>query len=302
MSWVATAVIGGAVIGGVVQSKSADKAASAQENASAQATATQLEMFDKSREDTAPWREAGAKALNLLAGGTTYGLPKPVKEDFYTIQNGAPTVQEDPRLYGLTGRDRFDMASSLGVSAQGGTRQQSNIRVFDQAGYDQAYQKYLDSGVTTEGMIEKGPGEFIPEEDPGFKFGYQEFVEKPSLRAASAKGSLGGGRTLKELSRYASDYASTKYDNFLSRWYQSLTPLQSMSGVGQTTATQQSANALATGQAIGQNMIAGGNARATGYINQGNIWGNVAGGLGQNALDAYYMNKYNTTPQTPQIN
>ncbi len=214
MSWIAAAVIGGSVIGGVVQSRSASKAADAQRAGADQASATQLEMFYQSREDTAPWREAGERALNLLA-------PK----------------------------------------------------------------------------IEAGPGEFKPGEDPGYQFGYEQFVEKPLLRNASAQGSLGGGRSLKELTRYASDYASTKYDNFLSRWYQSLNPLQSMAGIGQTTATQNAQNALATGQSIGQNQIAAGNARATGYVNQGNIWGNTASGLVQNALDYYYMNKYNTTPK-----
>lgn len=208
MSGIATAIIGTAVVGGIVQSVTADKAADAQVQSAQQASNTELEMFYQSRADVAPWREAGEDALNLLA-------PK----------------------------------------------------------------------------VAAGPGEFDPEKDPGYQFGYQEFVEKPRLRGASARGDLGGGRTMKELTRYASDYATTKYDNFLDRWYKSLTPLQSLSGVGQTTGQQMGQNAIATGQSIGQNQLAAGDARATGYINQGNIWGNVASGLGQNALDAYYMNK-----------
>lgn len=209
MSWVAVAVVGGAVIGGVATTMSGDKAADAQTQAAQQASDTELEMFYQSREDTAPWREAGEDALNLLA-------PK----------------------------------------------------------------------------VQAGPGEFVPSEDPGYQFGYQEQVEKPLLRSASAGGRLGGGRNLKELTRYASDYASTKYDNFLDRWYKSLTPLQSMSGLGQTTATQQGQNALATGQMVGQNILGAGQARASGYQQTGAAVGQVAGGLGQSALDYYYMNKY----------
>ena len=213
MSWVAAAVVGGAVIGGVATTISGSKAASAQESAAQQATDTELQMFYKSREDTAPWREAGEEALNLLA-------PK----------------------------------------------------------------------------IEAGPGEFVPSEDPGYQFGYQEQVEKPLLRSASAGGRLGGGRNLKELTRYASDYASTKYDNFLDRWYKSLTPLQSLSGVGQTVGLQQGQNALATGQMVGQNILGAGEARASGYQQTGAAVGQTASGLGQSALDYYYMNKY-MTPQ-----
>jgi len=216
---VAAAVIGGAALGAGASIYAGKKGADAQQEAAQQASNTELEMFYQGREDTAPWREAGEKALNLLA-------PK----------------------------------------------------------------------------IEAGPGEFVPSEDPGYQFGYQEQVEKPLLRSASAGGRLGGGRNLKELSRYASDYASTKYDNFLNRWYQSLNPLQSLSGVGQTTATQQGQNALATGQMVGQNILDAGQARASGYQQAGAAVGQAVGGLGQSALDYYYMNKYmppaaTTSPQ-----
>lgn len=137
-------------------------------------------------------------------------------------------------------------------------------------------------------MIEKGPGEFVPSEQPGYKFGYEEFVEKPTLRLASATGALGGGGTQKALTRYAQDYASQEYDNFLTRWYKSLTPYQSLAGIGQTVAAQQGQNALTTGQNLAQNaLLTGqnvGQVRASGYIDQANLWGNLAGGMGQNVL------------------
>jgi len=143
-------------------------------------------------------------------------------------------------------------------------------------------------------MMEKGPGEFVPAEQPGYKFGYEEFVEKPTLRLASATGALGGGGTQKALTRYAEDYASQQYDNFLTRWYKSLTPYQSLAGIGQTVAAQQGQNALTTGQNLAQNaLLTGqnvGQARASGYIDQANLWGNLAGGMGQNVLN-YTMAK-----------
>ncbi len=69
-----TAVVGGsAVVGGIMSHKSAKKQASAakaaartQAQAADEATRLQREMFYKSREDLAPWREAGKKALNVL--------------------------------------------------------------------------------------------------------------------------------------------------------------------------------------------------------------------------------------------
>ena len=199
-----TGIIGGvtSLAGSFLQSRSAEKAAETVAGATDQASATQWAIYQQSREDLAPWREAGGEALGDLVN-----------------------------------------------------------------------------------MLEKGPGEFVPADQPGYKFGYEEFVEKPTLRMASATGSLGGGGTQKALTRYAQDYASQEFDNFLTRWYKSLTPYQSLAGIGQTTAAQGAQTGAYTGAQIGQNIIAGGEARATGYANQGNIWGNALSGVGQNALD-----------------
>lgn len=141
-------------------------------------------------------------------------------------------------------------------------------------------------------QMKAGPGAFDPAQEPGYQFGFNEFIEKPYLAGAGAKGKLFSGQTGKDLTRYASDYAETKYDNWLSRYYDKLKPWQSMAGVGQTSATQTGANALATGQLIGNNALSAGNARATGYINRGNV--NAAGiygignalGKGWNALSS----------------
>lgn len=148
-------------------------------------------------------------------------------------------------------------------------------------------------------MIEAGPGKFVPAEQPGYKFGYQEFVEKPTLRMAAATGGLGGGGTQKALTRYASDYASTKYDNFLNRWYQSLTPWQSLAGIGQTAAGQTVEAGLNTGRGIagsygniGQNALLAGQARASGYTNMANvISGGVTSGMENYLLARYLKNQ-----------
>ena len=87
-------------------------------------------------------------------------------------------------------------------------------------------------------MIEKGPGEFVPSEQPGYKFGYEEFVEKPTMRAASALGTTRSGKNMKALSRYSQDYASQGYDKWLNRYYQKLQPYQNLATMGMNAATQ----------------------------------------------------------------
>jgi len=63
-----TAIIGGgtSIISGMLGSRASEKAAKAQQRGADAATAAQLEMYYQSREDLAPWREAGKTALNQL--------------------------------------------------------------------------------------------------------------------------------------------------------------------------------------------------------------------------------------------
>ena len=73
MSGIATAIAGSAIIGGVVASNSASKAAKAQENAANKASATELEQYYQNREDMQPWRDAGQQALDQMSAGTVAG-------------------------------------------------------------------------------------------------------------------------------------------------------------------------------------------------------------------------------------
>lgn len=62
-----------AVVGGVVSTVAANKAAGAQESAANTASNTQLTMYNQSREDQTPWRNAGGAAIGALS--SYYGLP-----------------------------------------------------------------------------------------------------------------------------------------------------------------------------------------------------------------------------------
>jgi len=133
---------------------------------------------------------------------------------------------------------------------------------------------WLQAGTRALGTLQKdvaaGPGEFIPEEQPGYKFGYQEFVEKPYLSAQSAKGKRLSGETYKGLARYSQDYANTQYDNFLQRYYARLAPQQSLASVGQTTATNLGSSAQQSGSVLGDIAMSKGQAQAEGLINAAN--------------------------------
>ena len=63
MSGIATAVVGSAVIGGVVQSRAASKAADAQTQSSEAGIAEQRRQFDAIQELLAPYVQAGTSAI-----------------------------------------------------------------------------------------------------------------------------------------------------------------------------------------------------------------------------------------------
>lgn len=116
--------------------------------------------------------------------------------------------------------------------------------------------------------------------EPGYQFGLSEGM-KGLTNSAAARGGLLSGAALKASTRYAQDYASTKFDAAFGRDAINKNRLASLAGVGQTAASANasSANALGAagangmigaGQTIAQNQLGVGNARASGYIANGN--------------------------------
>ena len=130
--------------------------------------------------------------------------------------------------------------------------------------------------------IAAGPGEYT--QSPGYQFRLGEGV-KAMERGAASRGNVLSGAQQKALTRYGQEYAAADYDNFLRRYYQSLTPYQSMAGQGQTTAAQGSQMGAQVGQSVGQNYLTAGQARASGYINQAN----VASGAISSGIENYLM-------------
>lgn len=125
--------------------------------------------------------------------------------------------------------------------------------------------------------------------DPGYQFGLSE-GNRALTNSAAARGGLLSGAALKASTRYAQDYASTKFNESFGRALQTDTAnknrLQSLAGIGQTSTSQTNAmgmqlganlaqGAMITGNQLGQNAIGVGNARASSYLAQANTLGNV---------------------------
>lgn len=125
--------------------------------------------------------------------------------------------------------------------------------------------------------------------DPGYQFRMDEGM-KALERSAAARGGLLSGATLKGIERYGQDLASQEYTNAFNRYQTEraaqLQPLQSLAGVGQTTAQQIGQSGQTMASNVGEALTSGAAARASGYVGQANaLTGALNTGLN------YYQNQ-----------
>jgi hypothetical protein len=147
------------------------------------------------------------------------------------------------------------------------------------------------------------------QQDPGYQFRMSEGM-KALERGAAARGGLLSGATLRGTQRFGQELASQEYQNAFNRYQAERTarlqPLQSLAGVGQTTAQQlgQAGQNFATGSAnisgqmatnVGNMMTSGAAARASGYVGQANA---LTGALGTGLN--FYQNQQLLNRLTPQ--
>lgn len=103
---------------------------------------------------------------------------------------------------------------------------------------------------------------------PSYNFRLGE-GQKALERSKAASGDFFSGDTAIALNQYGQNFASQEFENDFRR-------LGSLYGGG-SGASDSGNVAVNFGQQAGANTIAAGNARASGYQNQGNIWGNFWG-------------------------
>ena len=252
--WVAGTIATTALVGNIASSR----ASSAQQQSAGEATQAQRDIADQ---QTALQREQYLKQLEL---------------------------NEPFRQAGLTGTNML-LAQLQGPNA--------SAKFGGVAGYDPA-----------SAMRNFGASDF--QADPGYAFRLSEGM-KALDRTAAARGGLLSGATLKGAQRYGSDLASQEYQNAFNRYQanrsaqeqaygnafnrfqtertNTLAPLQSLAGVGQSAAqqAQQASQNYAAGttaslgnygNAAASNIIGAGNARASGYVGGANA---LSSGLGQ---------------------
>ena len=139
--------------------------------------------------------------------------------------------------------------------------------------------------------------------DPGYQFRLQEGL-KTLQRNAAARGGALSGRTLLGAERFGQGLASQEYQNAFNRYQAEreaqLNPLQSLAGVGQTSANYLSGAAQNLGTNLGEIGMQGANARASGYVGMTNALTNALNQGSNLYMQNQWMNKmYPPPPAQP---
>jgi hypothetical protein len=155
--------------------------------------------------------------------------------------------------------------------------------------------------------------------DPGYAFRLSE-GQKALERSAAARGGLISGGALKAATRFGQEMGSQEYTNAFNRYQAErqarLGPLQSLTGMGQSTSQQLGAAGQTMASNVGNYGMQGANATAEGYMGAANARASgyvgtanaITGGLGQylsysqnqqqNALLNKYLMQKNYAPPT----
>ena len=121
MSWVGTAIVGSALIGGISSNSAANTQASAANNA----TAAQLGMYNQTAANVAPWLTAGQGALSQLVTGTQPGGG--LMPSSYTPY-GLPQFQASPEYQNMQMQDQNAINASLNASSKTGGMNSNNLK------------------------------------------------------------------------------------------------------------------------------------------------------------------------------
>ena len=170
------------------------------------------------------------------------------------------------------------------AASKGAEAQANATRDAAQMSNEQYYQTredqmpWMQAGERALGKLE-GAVDYTPfgtkqfQEDPGYAFRLKE-GQKALEASAAARGGLISGNALKGLVGYGQEMGSQEYMNAFNRYQQEraakLQPLQSLAGVGQTTAANLGAAGAANANSVGNYLTSGAAAQAAGYMGQAN--------------------------------
>ena len=273
---------GPALLGGALSLAGSSNAASAstqaaqtQANAANQAAQIQQSEFNSVQQLEQPYVQSGNSALSLLNYGLGTG-PQP----------GASGGQPD---YAAYVQNNPDLIAAYNAHPNGETIQQWGQNHWNNYGQHEsrsytpttgqaAPPAAVPAGITSGSLI----APFNPanlSQTPGYQFQLQQ-GEQAVADQATATGGVGGGNTLKALTNYGQNLASTTYqqqfNDYMAQQQQQLGALQTAAGSGQNAAAGLAAAGQNNASNVGNLLTSGAAATAAGQVGAANA---ITGGI-----------------------
>lgn len=304
---------GASIIGGMMGSDATEEAADTQAGATREGIAEQRRQYDVAREDQRPFRETGVAANQRLAYLLGIDVPAQLERAGVTPGGGpsAPTTfrpgeSNDPVWEQILGDFNRSHEGAYGTPMNRPWTSDADAQnAYDYLSQQYAERKRAETPATTSdpnadpeyGSLLRKFGLSDMEADPvyqtGLKFGLDQGIRGVNQRAI-ASGGYDSGATLKALTRYASDYGSTKanesYNRYKSDQDSTYNKLAGVSGSGQVATNQVQAAGTSMANNVTELTAQGGNARAAGIVGGANAWGGGMAGV-NNAYNNYQNNQ-----------
>lgn len=279
--------------GGAAYSADQAKSASNQQVAgSNRAIDTQALQADLARRDSAPYAAAGKNSITQLQ--QLLGLARaPGSSTRYDQQTPLTREQFDSQAYldaysdvARNARYNTDPYLHYITEGQGTGTYRAAFKNNEGTAPDPAASPLLRK-------FSQSDLEADPVYQSGLKFGADQGRDAINARATQS-GQLDSGATLKALTRFGTDYGSTKanesYNRFTNDQNNIFNRLSGISGTGQVATSQVNASGANAANNISQSLEGAGNARAAGIVGGANAWGN-AGASTNNAMNNYQNNQ-----------
>lgn len=130
--------------------------------------------------------------------------------------------------------------------------------------------------------------------DPGYQFRMDQ-GQKALERSAAARGGLQSGGTLKALTNYGQNVASSEYQNAYNRFNadrdRRFGRLSNIAGMGQGAVNQMGQAGQNYANNVGNNMMGAANAQGAAGIAGANAWGNTLSNLGNIGMNTVAMSQ-----------
>lgn len=303
MTWAAVAAGTAAVVGGYMSSQAAGDASDTQAASGRAALDENRRQFNITQQNMAPFLASGQAAnrkLSSLLGLKVNDDSSPAtSKEYYDLNPQAYTdawhragdkynqyIDYDSPLFAQNLSDTIKDLNSQGIKlpdAQADPQFGSLTRNFQQSD--------LDSD---------------PVYQNGLKFGLDQGTDAINARNMANGTGFDSGATLKQLSRYASDYGTTKaqqsYNDFVNNQNNLYSRMSGQASTGQAATANLGQLSAGNSAATGGLLTDIGNANAAGIVGGANAWGGAAGtigGIGNNYTNQQMLRNLLTNQKAP---